>query len=109
MGETTLSAAVQFLLAVAAGLVTLDKASDIVRKFMHPEADVRAAVQKHGELLANDHNRISKLEKNKEKTERGQSVICQVLLAQLNHELSGNDVEHLKKARDKLNDYLTER
>ena len=35
--------------------------------------------------------------------------MCRVMLAQLNHELSGNDVTSLKKARDELNEYLTAR
>lgn len=41
------------------------------------------------------------------KKNTGEAVICRTLLALLNHQLSGNDMANLRKARDELNAYLT--
>lgn len=109
MDNITISAALAWLLAVAAGLVTLSKGWEIVRKFLHPEADLREIIKRHSEMLDSDNRRIKKIEERQEEIDHGISVLCQTQLAMLNHELTGNDVEHLRIARDKMNDYLISR
>lgn len=109
MGDVTISAALAWLLTVAAGLVTLSKGWEIVRKLLHPEADLRETVKRHGELLDKDNRRLNRHDDELADANTFQGVMCRVMLAQLNHELSGNDVSHLKEARDELNNYLTKR
>lgn len=109
MGEITISAAVAWLLAVAAGLVTITKAWELIRRWLHPEADLRPTVTRHNELLDNDRKHLDRHDVEMEDLHKGISVICQTQLALLNHEISGNDIERLKVAREKLNQYLVNR
>lgn len=109
MGQITISTLLGWILAGATALVALAKAWAIIKPRLHPENDLRTTVAKHGELLDRDNARLKRLEEQTQKAENFQGVMCRVLLAQLNHELSGNDVILLKSARDELNDYLTKR
>ena len=102
MGEITLSVAWVWLIGAFAALISIDKVLDIIKKHLKPEKDVRNTVQ-------DNVTRIVVLEKKQEETDEFRSVMCKVMLAQLNHELSGNDVVNLKAARDDLNEYLTNR
>lgn len=102
MADITLGYAWQWILAAAAALVAIAKAFDIIRgsfKKLYP------GVEEINGIKA----KVSKLEKEYEEAREFETVMCRVMLAQLNHELSGNDVVKLKEARDDLNKYLTER
>ena len=109
MGDITISVGVTILLGIAGALVTLDKAWAILRKILHPESDLRETVKRHSEMLDNDNRRLQRVEHKLDDTDKFQGVMCRVMLAQLNHSLSGNDVSTLKTARDELNEYLTKR
>ena len=111
MGSITLSTAVTVLLAVAAGLVTLQKAWEIIRKIMHPEDDLRQTVAQNSNRIANNERRLEALEKSllneQEDSAEFRSVICRAMQAQFDHELSGNDYDRLRAGRDQLNSYLS--
>lgn len=97
------------LVAIAAGIVTVSNAWKLIQKRLHPESDLRPRVDKHDELLSKDNRRISNLEETQSEMQRGISALCQAQIAQFDHELSGNNTDHLREARDKLNNYLVSR
>lgn len=109
MDGITISAAASWLVAVAAGLVTLSKAWELLQKHLHPEADLRPTVTRHEELLGKDKRRLDEHEEVMSEMRKGINVLCQTQLAQLNHELTGNNIDRVRDARDKLNDYLVNR
>ena len=81
----------------------------MIYKKLNPEADLREKVDRLVECIDNDNRRLKALESDQEESKKFEGVMCRVMLAQLNHELSGNDVAKLKEARDELNEYLTKR
>lgn len=97
------------LVAIAAGVVTISKAWGLIQKHLHPEADLRPAVDRHGVLLDKDKRRLDEHEELMSEMRKGINVLCQTQLALIDHALSGNDVEHLRRARDGLDKYLVER
>lgn len=111
MGSITISAGVGILLAVAAGLVTLKNAWDIIKVVLHPEADLRKTVAENSKNIADNKIRLDALERtlDYEQSENSEfrTVMCQAMQAHFDHVLSGNDVEHIRQARNKLNDYLS--
>lgn len=107
MGDITISTAWGWILAAAAAIVAISKAWEILKPKFHPELELRKKMSVCETLLANDDLRIKKLEQYRENSKEFQGVMCRVMLAQLNHELSGNDIEYLRNARDELNEYLT--
>lgn len=60
---------------------------------------MRAQVKENTDKLNKDYERISSIEE----TNR---VLCECMLALLNHEITGNSIEKMKESRDKMEKYL---
>ena len=71
----------------------------IVKELKKPNDDLKAAVSKHTKLLDNDNKRLKEYEESNR-------MILQCLLVIINHEITGNGIENLKRARDDLEEYL---
>lgn len=71
----------------------------IVKEIRKPNDDLKAEVSKHTRLLDNDNNRLKEYEESNR-------MILQCLLVIINHEITGNGIENLKRARDDLQEYL---
>lgn len=59
-------------------------------------------MDKHDELLGNDHVRLQNIE-------NGNRVTQRALLALLRHGIDGNDIDSMKKAESELQQYLIEK
>lgn len=104
-GNVTIAQVAAWLLAIAAAIVSISKAWEIVRKIFHPDADLRDRVDKHDEILANDHQRLKKIEAKLEDTDKFKGVVCRAMLAQLEDDNEAGK----KEAKKELNSYLTQR
>ena len=71
----------------------------IVKEIRNPNDDLKAEVSKHTRLLDNDNKRLKEYEESNR-------MILQCLLVIINHEITGNGIENLKRARDDLQEYL---
>ena len=71
----------------------------IVKEIRKPNDDLKAQVSKHTRLLDNDNKRLKEYEESNR-------MIFQCLLVIINHEITGNGIENLKRARDDLQEYL---
>ena len=71
----------------------------IWKEVRKPNTDLKEAVQKHTEYLANDDRRLKEVEQSN-------NMILQGLLVLINHDITGNGVDKLKETRDELNEYL---
>lgn len=71
----------------------------IVKEVKKPNDDLKAAVQKHTELLAKDNKRMHEYEESNQ-------MILKCLLVIINHEITGNGIDNMKHARDELQEYL---
>ncbi|GHU83050.1 hypothetical protein FACS1894196_2320 [Clostridia bacterium] len=90
------------LLAVCGGIaVVASGARGIVRLF-NPFHDLRGQVNRHTVLLERDNRRIAR-------EEESTKVIMRAMFALLNHEITGNSVDELKRARDTIQAHLAER
>lgn len=100
MQNVTIGEAWTWLLAAAAAIVALSKAWDVIANKIKPARDVSKRLEKIETLLAKDKDRLDAQDKTN-------GVIFRALYAQINHELSGNGNDVLRKSRDEINDYLT--
>lgn len=100
MGNITLGEAWAWILAAAAAIVALSKAWDVILKKIKPRKDTEKRLETIERLLANDKKRLDEQDK-------ANAVVFRALYAQINHELSGNGVEILRKSRDEIQNYLT--
>lgn len=107
MDNITISEAWGWVIAAAAAIVALSQAYKVIKAAItRPEIDM---VHKHAEQLARDNRRLQALEDAQEDAKHCNAVQLRSIQALINHELSGNDVDHLRSARDEINDYLTNR
>lgn len=87
------------LVVFAGGILNLVKGVKDMRK---PSEDVAKWRRDTDDKLAKDNKRISSLED-------GNKALCQGMLAMLNHEITGNSIDKLRKAQENMNDYLINR
>ena len=91
------------IVSLSAGITVIIK---VVQKAKAPEHTqnerilaLEKKVERFEQLFDNDNKRLIELE-------RGNRVTQQALLALLSHALNGNDVDSLKEAKTKLENYL---
>jgi len=109
MENITLSQAWAWLLTIAAGVVTLAKLWDIIKDRMKPQKKLAEEVRRQKELLERDKQHLDEIDNALKEQQRVNAIIFRALFAQINHEISGNGDEILKKSRDELQDYLAGR
>lgn len=74
----------------------------IVKELRKPNEDLKSEVDRHKRLLDSDNTRLKEVEDSNK-------MILQCLLVIINHDITGNGIDKMKDARDKLQDYLIER
>ena len=109
MTEITVSQVWTWILTIAAGVITLSKLWDIIRERMKPQKKLKEDIARHGELLSRDKAHLEQIDEALKEQQRVNAIIFRALFAQINHEISGNGDEILKKSRDELQDYLSGR
>lgn len=99
-----------FIMAFCGAIITLSAATaviiKVIQKAKQPEEsqnkrleELEKKVERFEQLFDNDNKRLIELE-------RGNRVTQQALLALLSHALNGDDVDSLKKAKAKMENYL---
>ena len=71
----------------------------IIKELRKPSDDLRDKVEKHDRLLDKDNQRIHKIEESNQ-------LILRCMLDLINHEITGNGIEKMKKTRDDLQEFL---
>lgn len=108
IGDVTISQAVAWVIAAAAAIAAISKAVEILKGFLG-HGKIEDKLKKHDQLLDNDNRRLIEIESAIKEQQRAQAVMCQGMLSLINHQLSGNDIEKLRGARDTLINFLTTR
>ena len=96
---TDLMTAITVLLAVLAAIITIDKAIDIFKKWRTPATDI-------AKMLANDKRRLDEHEEAVKDLQACNRVICNGVLALLDHELHNGNSDQMERARNDLMVYL---
>ena len=102
MQNITLGEAWGWVLAAAGAILTLSKLFDLISAKLKPNKEMSKKLEAHDRMLASDKARLDEQEK-------ANAVIFRALYAQINHELSGNGDEILRRSRDEIQEFLTNR
>lgn len=100
MGDISIS--LSTVLSICAAVTAVWGVYKIYKELKKPNDDLRAQVQANTKHIANDNERIKDVEIYS-------NMICRCLLVQLDHQITGNGIDKLKKMRTELNDYLVNR
>lgn len=90
------------ILALCAFITAIWGVYKIVKELKKPNEDLHEEVARHSQLLDTDNKRLNDIEESNR-------MVLQSLLVIINHEITGNGIEKMKDARDKLQEYLIER
>ena len=90
------------ILALCALVTSIWGVYKIIKEIKKPSDGLKLKVEPHERLLDNDNRRLNEIEQSNK-------LILQSLLVIVNHEISGNGIEAMKKQRDELQDYLVNR
>lgn len=74
----------------------------IIKELRKPSDHLKQKVDDHTRMLDSDNRRLKEVEESNR-------LILQSLLVIVNHEISGNGIEGMKKTRDELQEYLVNR
>lgn len=88
--------------AVGAATAVISRWLTPFRKMKEDIAALKTEISTLRGFQNGDHDRLKDVETGNEK-------ICKCVLAIINHELTGNSVDGMKKARDEMQDYLIQK
>lgn len=74
----------------------------IAKEIRRPNDDIRAKLEQHDKFLDSDNKRLKEIEETNH-------LILQSLFEILNHNITGNGIEDMKKIRDSLQSFLVKR
>lgn len=90
------------ILALCAFVTAIWGVYKIIKEIRKPSDDLKSKVETHERLLDSDNRRLNEVEQSNK-------LILQSLLVIVNHEISGNGIEAMKKQRDELQEFLVNR
>ena len=93
---------IQTILAICGGITVIGGAITVVKKWIAPAVKLNNRVEV---LERHDKRDFEAMQEIKERD----SLIMETLVTMLNSQISGNNVEQLKKTRDKLISYLAQK
>lgn len=98
----------QWVVTVAGGISAVIGAITGVKKLFKPLTDLSdrvSTVEKHTEA---DYNRLYKLENMAAHQERVDTLVCEALLAIVDHMIDGNHIDKMKATRTDLRERILE-
>lgn len=90
------------ILAICTFITAIWGVYKIIKEIKKPSNDLNKKVEKHSDILDSDNKRLKAVEES-------DKMILQSLLVIINHEITGNGIENMKKIRDELQEYLIKR
>lgn len=97
-----ISISVSDLLFICGALAAIWGAWKIVKEIKKPSSDLRKQVQEHEKKLEMDYQHL-------EEVDQYNRVICKSLLALIDHEITGNNINNLKSTKKELQDFLVDK
>lgn len=96
-------------LGILSAIVVIGGATTVITKWTSPfkalkkeVADIRGELNTLKRYQSGDHKELEKIEVGTEK-------ICKCVLAITDHELTGNSIDKLRKAKDEMQDFLIQK
>lgn len=94
------------LLAILGGFTCIVGGVTAITKLFSPFKKLREQVTKHETQLSEDEAERDELRASIEAVAEADKMLCKVLLNLLDHEITGNHVDKLKKVRDELETFI---
>ena len=106
MENVTITA--QTLLALVGVIAAVGSATAVISRWLSPYKALKKTVEQHTRLLDNDLKRFEQVSKERDEDRETSRAQCRAILALLDHSITGNSVDKLKSARERLQEHLVE-
>lgn len=109
--EYELSDIITVVLAVAGLVTAIGGAITYIKKWIAESKGTKNSVviQEHTEQLRSIDERLQKLERANVTQDRYVNAMCETMLALLDHSITGNSIDKLRKARDEMQEFIIHR
>lgn len=102
MGSITVDHIIEFV----AGAIILFQFGKWVVSFANPIVDLRKRLDKHDTFFENDKEKIEELTETLNHTDDGLAVVGMALAELINHTVTGNDIDELKKQQKEITQFF---
>ena len=102
MGYQDVQTFVVVFLALCVGINSIGRALDTINGWKKPQTDINKQVADHETMLKNDQERLNKIEQDNK-------MIMNCLLSLIDHQITGNGFNDMKKTKSELQEYLVSR
>lgn len=102
---------ITMILAVCGGVTVIGGAWAYIRKWIAESKGQKNSevIAEHTEQLKSIDERLQKLEKANVNQDRYVNAMCATMLALLDHSITGDSIDKLKKARDEMQEFIIHR
>lgn len=98
---------VQNILSICGGISIIGGAAAVIWKCVKPATEFAGRVETLERHDKETYKHMEEMRKTLENVESTEKEMMRCLLSMLNHEITGNGVEEMKKIRDELTDIIT--
>lgn len=109
---------IKVVLAICGAVVTIDGASAVISRWLSPYKALKKKVEDKAdksefEALKDEFERLKRYQTEDHDrlkgVEKGNNEICKCMLSLIDHELTGNSIDKLRKSKEEMQNYLIER
>ena len=111
MENVTLGNVLIVVLAIAGAIVTLGGATAIIKRWWTNSKGMKnqEQINKLDKRVESVEFKTSQLESHQKQNDEFTKIMCNSMLALLNHSITGSSVDELKKAEEEIKHYLINR
>lgn len=97
-----------YILAIAGAIITLGGATAVLKRWWSNSKGMKnqEEINKLDKRVENVEYKTQRLERHQDEQEEFTKIMCNSMLALLNHEITGNNFEKLKEAEEDIKQYL---
>ena len=111
MENVTLGNVLIVVLAIAGAIVTLGGATAVIKRWWTNSKGMKnqEQINKLDKRVESVEFKTSQLESHQKQNDEFTKIMCNSMLALLNHSITGSSVDELKKAEEEIKHYLINR
>ena len=106
--EIEINTLILTILALAGAIITLGGATSVLKRWWINSKGMKneEKINKLDKRVENVEFKTQRLERHQNDTEEFTKIMCNSMLALLNHSITGSSVEKLKEAEEEIKQYL---
>ncbi len=106
--EIDINTLILTILALAGAIITLGGATAVLKRWWTNSKGMKneEKINKLDKRVENVESKTQRLERHQDEQEEFTKIMCNSMLALLNHSITGSSVEKLKEAEEEIQQYL---